>query len=73
MVGAEGNSPEVMSISFANQFLSIIYLTKFHEKLENKVYKTPKKIEKKIIWTALDTFGLKIDSLTLEQNNYFKK
>jgi len=73
LVGAEGNSPEVMSISFANQFLSIIYLTKFHEKLENKIYKTPKKIEKKIIWTALDTFGLKIDSLTLDQNNYFKK
>jgi adenosylhomocysteinase len=73
LVGAEGNSPEVMSISFANQFLSIIYLTKFHEKLENKIYKTPKKIEKKIIWTALDTFGLKIDSLTSDQNNYFKK
>lgn len=73
LVGAEGNSPEVMSISFANQFLSIIYLTKFHEKLENRIYKTPKKIEKKIIWTALDTFGLKIDSLTSDQNNYFKK
>ncbi len=73
LVGAEGNSPEVMSISFANQFLSIIYLTKFHEKLENKIYKTPKKIEKKIIWTALDTLGLKIDSLTSDQNNYFKK
>ncbi len=73
LVGAEGNSSEVMSISFANQFLSIIYLTLFHEKLENRIYKTPKKIEKKIIWTALDTFGLKIDSLTLEQNNYFKK
>jgi adenosylhomocysteinase len=73
LVGAEGNSPEVMSISFANQFLSIIYMTKFHEKLENKIYKTPKKIEKKIIWTALDTFGLKIDSLTSDQNNYFKK
>ncbi|WP_458743182.1 adenosylhomocysteinase [Candidatus Nitrosocosmicus sp. T] len=73
LVGAEGNSSEVMSISFANQFLSIIYLTQFHKKLENRIYKTPKKIEKKIIWTALDTFGLKIDSLTLEQNNYFKK
>ncbi len=73
LVGAEGNSPEVMSISFANQFLSIIYLTQFHEKLENRIYKTPKQIEKKIIWSALDIFGLKIDSLTSEQNNYFKK
>lgn len=73
LVGAEGNSPEVMSISFANQFLSIIYLTQFHEKLENRIYKTPKKIEKKIIMSALDTFGLKIDSLSSEQNNYYKK
>ena len=73
LVGAEGNSPEVMSISFANQFLSIIYLTQFHEKLENRIYKTPKKIEKKIIMSALDTFGLKIDSLSPEQNNYYKK
>jgi len=72
LVGAEGNSPEVMSISFANQFLSIIYLSQFHEKLENKIYKTPKKIERKIMLTALDSFGVKIDSLTPEQDNYFK-
>ncbi len=49
LVGAEGNSPEVMSISFANQFLSIVYLSQFHEKLDNQIYKTPKKIERKII------------------------
>jgi adenosylhomocysteinase len=72
LVGAEGNSPEVMSISFANQFLSIIYLSQFHEKLENQIYKTPKKIDRKIIMTSLDSFGLKIDSLTPQQHNYFK-
>ncbi len=72
LVGAEGNSPEVMSISFANQFLSIVYLSQFHEKLVNQIYKTPKKIERKIILTALDSFGLKIDNLTPQQNNYFK-
>ena len=63
LVGAEGNSPEAMSISFSNQFLSIIYLSKFHEKLDNQIYKTPKKIDRKIILTALDSFGLKIDRL----------
>ena len=72
LVGAEGNSPEVMSISFSNQFLSIIYLSQFHEKLENQIYKTPKKIDRKIIMTFLDSFGLKIDSLTPQQHNYFK-
>jgi adenosylhomocysteinase len=72
LIGAEGNSPEVMSISFANQFLSIVYLSRFHEKLCNQIYKTPKKIERMIILTALDSFGLKIDSLNQQQKNYFK-
>ena len=71
LVGAEGNSPEVMSISFSNQFLSIVYLSQFHEKLDNQIYKTPKKIERKILLTALDSFGLKIDSLTPQQSDYF--
>lgn len=73
LVGAEGNSPEVMSISFANQFLSIVYLSQFHEKLDNQIYNTPKKIERKIILAAMDSFGLKIDRLTPQQNEYFKK
>ncbi|MDF0679639.1 MAG: adenosylhomocysteinase [Candidatus Nitrosocosmicus sp.] len=73
LVGAEGNSPEVMGISFANQFLSIVYLSQFHEKLGNQIYNTPKKIEKKITLAALDSFGLKIDSLTPQQIDYFKK
>ncbi len=72
LVGAEGNSPEVMSISFANQFLSIVYLSQFHEKLDNQIYKTPKKIDRKIIWAVLNSVGLKIDRLTAQQNNYFK-
>ena len=71
LVGAEGNSPEVMSISFANQFLSIVYLSQFHEKLDNQIYNTPKKIERKIILAAMDSFGLKIDRLTPRQSRYF--
>jgi adenosylhomocysteinase len=73
LVGAEGNSPEVMSISFANQFLSIVYLSQFHEKLDNQIYNTPKKIERKIILAAMDSFGLRIDRLTPQQNYYFRK
>lgn len=72
LVGAEGNSAEVMSVSFANQFLSIIYLSKFYKRLENKVYKTPKNIERNIIKFILKSYGLKIDSLTSAQNSYFK-
>ena len=72
LVGAEGNSPEVMGISFANQFLSIVHISQFHQKLNNQIYKTPKKIERKIILAAFDSFGLKIDRLTPQQNEYFE-
>ena len=39
LVGGEGNPPEIMALSFANQLLSIIYLSKNYEKLENKIYR----------------------------------
>ena len=73
LVGAEGNSPEVMGISFANQFLSIVHIAQFHEKLDNQIYKTPKKIERKIILAAIDSFGLQIDRLSPQQNEYFER
>jgi adenosylhomocysteinase len=73
LVGAEGNSPEVMGISFANQFLSIVHISQFHEKLDNQIYKTPKKIERKIILAAIDSFGLQIDRLSPQQNEYFQR
>ncbi|HKO65493.1 MAG TPA: adenosylhomocysteinase [Candidatus Nitrosocosmicus sp.] len=73
LVGAEGNSPEVMGISFANQFLSIVHISQFHEKLHNQIYKTPKKIERKIILAAIDSFGLQIDRLSPQQNEYFQR
>ena len=73
LVGAEGNSPEVMGISFANQFLSIVHISQFHEKLDNQIYKTPKKIERKIILAAIDSFGLQIDRSSPQQNEYFQR
>ncbi|HKU82643.1 MAG TPA: adenosylhomocysteinase [Candidatus Nitrosocosmicus sp.] len=73
LVGAEGNSPEVMGISFANQFLSIVHIAQFHEKLDNQIYKTPKKIERKIILAAIDSFGLQIDKLSPQQNEYYER
>ncbi|MER5176269.1 MAG: adenosylhomocysteinase [Candidatus Nitrosocosmicus sp.] len=71
LVGSDGNPPEIMSLSFANQLLSIIYLSKHYKKLENKIYKVPKKIENEISRLALQSFNIKIDNITLEQENYF--
>jgi len=71
LVCANGNSPEIMSLSFANQLMSIIYISKNHNRLENKIYKVSKRIENKISKIALQSFNLKIDKITQEQENYF--
>lgn len=73
LVSSEGNSPQVMDLSFANQFLSIIYLFKFMHKLPKKVLIPPNNIQNQISRLALQTLGLDIDSLTLEQKEYFNR
>lgn len=72
LIGSEGNSPQVMDLSFTNQFLSIIYLFKYMEKLPKKVLPPPNKIQNQISKLALQAFGLDIDKLTLQQKEYFK-
>jgi adenosylhomocysteinase len=71
LVGAEGNSPEVMDISFSNQFLAIVYLSKSASKLSNRVYKAPKKLDIKLAHLALARYGLEIDRLSPEQLGHF--
>jgi adenosylhomocysteinase len=71
LVAGEGNPPEIMALSFANQLLSIIYISIHYKKLENKIYNVPKKIEVEISRLALQSFNIKIDSITQEQENYF--
>lgn len=67
---AEGHPAEVMDLSFANQALSCEYIAKNYEKLENKVYKVPEKIDKEIANLKLKTLGINIDSLTSRQKKY---
>jgi len=72
LVGAEGNSPEVMAMSFANQLLSILYISRNHRKMQKKVYSVPEKIDFKIANLSLKHLGIKIDKLTLLQRKYAK-
>ena len=70
LVLADGNSPEVMALSFANQLLSILHIAKNHSKMENKVYEVPPAIDEKIASYALAAMGLEIDKLTPDQKRY---
>lgn len=73
LIGAEGNSPEVMDISFSNQFLAIVYLSKIFSKLANRVYKPPRKLDNKLARLALSRYKIRIDKLSPEQKDYFNK
>ena len=70
LVAAEGHPPEVMAQSFSNQILSVLYILKNHEKMENKIIDVPKEIDIQIAVDALKAMEVKIDKLTPEQVKY---
>ena len=67
---AEGHPSEVMDMSFANQFLSLIRLAKDGGKMDPIVYDIPAKQDQDLALLKLTTLGLKIDKLTKEQIAY---
>ena len=70
LAAAEGHPANVMDMSFANQALSLEYIAKNRDKLKPKVYPVPEEIDKQIARLKLDSMGVKIDSLTPEQEKY---
>jgi len=70
LAAAEGHPASVMDMSFANQALSLEYVARNSDKLENKVYGVPAEIDKQIARLKLETMGIKIDTLTAEQLKY---
>lgn len=72
LVSAEGHPASVMDMSFANQALGIEFLVKNKGKLENRLYTLPHEVDVEIAKIKLDSMGLKIDTLTPEQEQYLK-
>ena len=70
LAAAEGHPAQVMDMSFANQALSAEFMKNNYKKLQNKVYKVPVDIDKKIALLKLASMGIKIDKLTAEQKKY---
>ncbi len=70
LAAAEGHPASVMDMSFANQALCLEYLVKNHDKLELNVHSVPEAIDKEIARLKLDSMGIKIDTLTAEQEIY---
>ena len=70
LAAAEGHPSEVMDMSFANQFLSLIRCAKEGKNLEVKVHDIPKEQDEELARLKLKTMGIKIDDLTKKQLEY---
>ena len=70
LAGAEGHPSEVMDMSFANQFLSMIRCAREGKSLEVKVHDIPKEQDQELAMLKLHTMGIAIDTLTEEQLQY---
>lgn len=70
LAAAEGHPSEVMDMSFANQFLSLVRLAKEGKKLAPAVYDIPEEQDQDLARLKLTTLGMKIDKLTKEQIAY---
>jgi len=67
---AEGHPASVMDMSFANQALGMEYIVKNRGKLENRLYTLPESVDYEIANLKLEAMGIKIDTLTPEQEEY---
>jgi len=72
LVSAEGHPASVMDMSFANQALGIEFLLKNKGKLQNRLYTLPLEVDTEIAKIKLQSMGIKIDTLTKEQEEYLK-
>ena len=70
LASAEGHPSSVMDMSFANQALSAEYMIKNAKKLKKDVYPVPTEIDQEIARLKLDGMGIRIDTLTKEQQKY---
>jgi adenosylhomocysteinase len=71
LVSAEGHPSEVMDLSFSNQVLSLIHL--IQNPLPPRVFNVPQDIDEKVARLKLESMGIRLDSLTVEQREYVKQ
>ena len=70
LAAAEGHPSEVMDMSFANQFLSLVRLAREGKELSVDVHDIPEHQDQEIAGIKLNTMGTDIDELTPEQIAY---
>lgn len=70
IAAADGHPAEIMDLSFAVQALSAMYIKDNYKNLEKKVVDVSAEIDDKIARRKLDAWGIQIDQLTPDQQQY---
>ncbi|MBE0480398.1 MAG: adenosylhomocysteinase [Dehalococcoidia bacterium] len=70
LAAAEGHPASVMDMSFANQALCAEYMVKKGKELAPMVYNVPEAVDKEVGRLKLEAMGIKIDTMTEEQQKY---
>lgn len=70
LAAGDGHPAEIMDMSFSLQALTAKYVLNNARRLENKVYKVPENIDKRVADLKLASLGIKIDKLSDEQQAY---
>ena len=72
LAAAEGHPYEVMDMSFANQFLSVLKLAESKGTMKPMVYNIDKSQDHEIALAKLESMNISIDKLTEEQKTYLE-
>ncbi len=70
LAAAEGHPASVMDMSFANQALAAIHIRQNHNALGKAVHPVPKEIDREVARMKLEALGVRIDTLSAEQESY---
>jgi adenosylhomocysteinase len=70
LVAAEGHPSEVMDMSFANQFLSVLKFANDPNGFEKRIYQIDREQDLKIALLKLKSMGVEIDYLSEGQESY---
>ena len=70
LAAADGHPSSVMDMSFADQALCSQWIVKNYKNLQAQVYDVPAEIDTRVASMKLASMGVKIDTLTEEQQKY---
>lgn len=71
LAAGDGHPVEIMDLSFASQLLAALHVSR--EKLPLGLHPLPESLDREVAYLALEAWGLRLESLTAEQERYMKE